>query len=83
MSNSATNDNSSAGTPEWDIFSFGVIMWELCTLNRPWEGIPSVQVTTIPLHSFYIFSFKHKGSPAFVESATQLRVLGHIELLTR
>ncbi|CAD5170309.1 unnamed protein product [Musa acuminata subsp. malaccensis] len=52
-------DNSSAGTPEWmapelirnepftekcDIFSLGVIIWELCTLNRPWEGIPSVQV---------------------------------------
>ncbi|KAI3456149.1 hypothetical protein Pfo_012812 [Paulownia fortunei] len=51
--------SSSAGTPEWmapelirsepftekcDIFSLGVIMWELCTLNRPWEGIPSVQV---------------------------------------
>ncbi|KAL6629406.1 hypothetical protein ACP70R_029171 [Stipagrostis hirtigluma subsp. patula] len=59
MSDSAMNDNSSAGTPEWmapelirnepftekcDIFSFGVIMWELCTLSRPWEGIPSVQV---------------------------------------
>ncbi|KAG8058584.1 hypothetical protein GUJ93_ZPchr0002g25575 [Zizania palustris] len=59
MSSSAMNDNSSAGTPEWmapelicnepftekcDIFSFGVIMWELCTLSRPWEGIPSVQV---------------------------------------
>jgi serine/threonine protein kinase len=87
MSDSATNDKSSAGTPEWmapelirnepftekcDIFSFGVIMWELCTLSKPWEGIPSVQVTTIPLHSFYIFSLKHKGSPAFVESATQL-----------
>ncbi|KAL0398463.1 UNVERIFIED_CONTAM: putative serine/threonine-protein kinase SIS8 [Sesamum radiatum] len=53
------SDSSSAGTPEWmapelirnepftekcDIFSLGVIMWELCTLNRPWEGIPSVQV---------------------------------------
>ncbi|KAJ8455262.1 hypothetical protein OPV22_035190, partial [Ensete ventricosum] len=52
-------DNSSAGTPEWmapelirnepftekcDIFSFGVIMWELCTLNRPWEGTTPVQV---------------------------------------
>ncbi|XP_042437450.1 serine/threonine-protein kinase EDR1-like isoform X2 [Zingiber officinale] len=52
-------DNASAGTPEWmapelirnepftekcDIFSLGVIMWELCTLNRPWEGIPPVQV---------------------------------------
>ncbi|KAL3643511.1 hypothetical protein CASFOL_014326 [Castilleja foliolosa] len=52
-------DSSSAGTPEWmapelirnepftekcDIFSLGVIMWELSTLNRPWEGVPSVQV---------------------------------------
>ncbi|KAK6124192.1 hypothetical protein DH2020_042028 [Rehmannia glutinosa] len=52
-------DSSSAGTPEWmapelirnepftekcDIFSLGVIMWELCTLNRPWEGVPAVQV---------------------------------------
>ncbi|XP_062223631.1 probable serine/threonine-protein kinase SIS8 isoform X2 [Phragmites australis] len=59
MLDSAMNDNSSAGTPEWmapelirnepftekcDIFSFGVIMWELCTLSKPWEGIPSVQV---------------------------------------
>ncbi|KAJ1415762.1 Serine-threonine/tyrosine-protein kinase, catalytic domain [Sesbania bispinosa] len=48
-------DSSSAGTPEWmapelirnepfsekcDIFSLGVIMWELCTLSRPWEGVP-------------------------------------------
>ncbi|KAE9461952.1 hypothetical protein C3L33_06148, partial [Rhododendron williamsianum] len=47
------------GTPEWmapelirnepftekcDIFSLGVIIWELCTLNRPWEGVTSVQV---------------------------------------
>ncbi|XXG90209.1 hypothetical protein AAC387_Pa12g2030 [Persea americana] len=52
-------DSSSAGTPEWmapelirnepftekcDVFSLGVIMWELCTLNRPWEGIPPMQV---------------------------------------
>ncbi|CAI0461099.1 unnamed protein product [Linum tenue] len=52
-------DSSSAGTPEWmapelirsepftekcDIFSLGVIMWELCTLNRPWEGIPPERV---------------------------------------
>ncbi|CAI9782067.1 unnamed protein product [Fraxinus pennsylvanica] len=52
-------DSSSAGTPEWmapelirnepftekcDIFSLGVIIWELCTLKRPWEGVPSVQV---------------------------------------
>ncbi|KAJ8505974.1 hypothetical protein OPV22_006860 [Ensete ventricosum] len=59
MIDGALRDNSSAGTPEWmapelirnepftekcDIFSLGVIIWELCTLNRPWEGIPSVQV---------------------------------------
>ncbi|KAK1258673.1 Serine/threonine-protein kinase CTR1 [Acorus gramineus] len=59
MTDLPMRDNSSAGTPEWmapelirnepftekcDIFSLGVIMWELCTLNRPWDGIPSVQV---------------------------------------
>ncbi|VAI45800.1 unnamed protein product [Triticum turgidum subsp. durum] len=59
LSNSAMSDNSSAGTPEWmapelirnepftekcDIFSLGVIMWELCTLSRPWAGKPPVQV---------------------------------------
>ncbi|CAA2937378.1 probable serine threonine- kinase SIS8 isoform X1 [Olea europaea subsp. europaea] len=52
-------DSSSAGTPEWmapellrnepftekcDIFSLGVIIWELCTLKRPWEGVPSVRI---------------------------------------
>ncbi|URD74570.1 STYKc [Musa troglodytarum] len=59
MTDGPLRDNSSAGTPEWmapelirnepftekcDIFSLGVIMWELCTLNRPWEGTPAVQV---------------------------------------
>ncbi|WOK98534.1 serine/threonine-protein kinase EDR1 isoform X2 [Canna indica] len=59
MTDGPLRDNSSAGTPEWmapelirnepftekcDIFSLGVIMWELCTLKRPWEGIPPVQV---------------------------------------
>ncbi|XP_014756709.1 serine/threonine-protein kinase EDR1 isoform X1 [Brachypodium distachyon] len=59
MLDSAMRDNSSAGTPEWmapelirnepftekcDIFSLGVIMWELCTLSRPWAGKPPVQV---------------------------------------
>ncbi|XP_078429220.1 putative serine/threonine-protein kinase SIS8 isoform X2 [Wolffia australiana] len=53
------HDGASAGTPEWmapelirnepfsekcDLFSFGVIMWELCTFRRPWEGISPVQV---------------------------------------
>ncbi|KEH39300.1 serine/threonine-protein kinase EDR1 isoform X3 [Medicago truncatula] len=61
-------DSSSAGTPEWmapelirnepfdekcDIFSLGVIMWELCTLNRPWEGVPPERV---------VYSVAHEGS---------------------
>ena len=60
-------DYSSAGTPEWmapelirnepftekcDIFSFGVIIWELCTLNKPWHGVPSVQVSDIHFELF-------------------------------
>ncbi|KAG9446823.1 hypothetical protein H6P81_012951 [Aristolochia fimbriata] len=59
MTDDAMRDSSSAGTPEWmapelirnepftekcDVFSLGVIMWELCTLKRPWEGVPAVQV---------------------------------------
>lgn len=59
MINSPMRDSSSAGTPEWmapelirnepftekcDIFSLGVIMWELCTLNRPWDGVPPERV---------------------------------------
>uniref|UniRef100_M1B8J0 non-specific serine/threonine protein kinase n=1 Tax=Solanum tuberosum TaxID=4113 RepID=M1B8J0_SOLTU len=59
MTDASMRDSTSAGTPEWmapelirnepftekcDIFSFGVIMWELCTLNRPWEGIPPDRV---------------------------------------
>ncbi|XP_027348692.1 serine/threonine-protein kinase EDR1-like [Abrus precatorius] len=59
ITDSPMRDSSSAGTPEWmapelirnepfsekcDIFSLGVIMWELCTLNRPWEGVPPERV---------------------------------------
>ncbi|KAA8526288.1 hypothetical protein F0562_008509 [Nyssa sinensis] len=59
MSDSPMRDSSSAGTPEWmapelirnepftekcDIFSLGVIMWELCTLSRPWDGVPPERV---------------------------------------
>ncbi|KAL8136741.1 LOW QUALITY PROTEIN: hypothetical protein V2J09_002742 [Rumex salicifolius] len=59
MKESTIKDSSSAGTPEWmapelirnepftekcDIFSFGVIMWELCTLSKPWEGVPPERV---------------------------------------
>ncbi|KAL9691984.1 hypothetical protein QQ045_012413 [Rhodiola kirilowii] len=54
MTETPLRDSCSAGTPEWmapelirkepftekcDIFSLGVIMWELCTLNKPWDGV--------------------------------------------
>ena len=47
------------GTPEWtapevlkgeafneqaDVYSFGVIMWEMCTRKKPWQGLMQVQV---------------------------------------
>ncbi|XP_022750799.1 serine/threonine-protein kinase EDR1-like isoform X2 [Durio zibethinus] len=59
MNSRPMRDSASAGTPEWmgpelicgepftekcDIFSLGVIMWELYTLNRPWEGVPPERV---------------------------------------
>lgn len=59
MIESPIRDSSSAGTPEWmapelirnepfnekcDIFSLGVILWELYNLNRPWEGVPPERV---------------------------------------
>jgi hypothetical protein len=27
-----------------DVFSYGVILWELCTLLQPWEGMNAMQV---------------------------------------
>ncbi|KAK9676954.1 hypothetical protein RND81_11G112500 [Saponaria officinalis] len=68
MTESPIKDSSSAGTPEWmapelirnepftekcDIFSLGVIMWELCTLSRPWEGTPPERV---------VYAVAHEGS---------------------
>nr|GMD38348.1 serine/threonine-protein kinase EDR1-like isoform X1 [Ipomoea batatas] len=59
MTDAPVRDITSAGTPEWmapelirnepftekcDIFSLGVIIWELYTLNRPWEGVPPQRV---------------------------------------
>ncbi|KAM3287167.1 dual specificity protein kinase splB isoform X2 [Capsicum chacoense] len=59
MTDASMRNSTSAGTPEWmapelirnepftekcDIFSFGVIMWELYTLHRPWEGVPPERV---------------------------------------
>uniref|UniRef100_A0A1D1Z8I9 non-specific serine/threonine protein kinase n=1 Tax=Anthurium amnicola TaxID=1678845 RepID=A0A1D1Z8I9_9ARAE len=53
------SSRSMAGTAEWmapevlrnelsdekcDVYSFGVILWELCTLQQPWEGMNPMQV---------------------------------------
>eukprot|EP00250_Pteridium_aquilinum_P006238 c16196_g1_i1 orf=670-3183(-) len=53
------SSKSTAGTPEWmapevlrnepsnekcDVYSFGVILWELVTLQQPWSGINPMQV---------------------------------------
>lgn len=53
-------DDTAVGTPEWtapellrnepvtdkcDVFSLGVIMWELSTLRRPWEGVKPLDVS--------------------------------------
>lgn len=71
VTDSPMRDSSSAGTPEWmapelirsepftekcDIFSLGVIMWELCTLNRPWEGVPPERVRLLGHQDLYFCS---------------------------
>ncbi|KAL3639396.1 hypothetical protein CASFOL_017303 [Castilleja foliolosa] len=53
------SSRSTAGTAEWmapevlrnepsnekcDVFSFGVILWELCTMRQPWGGMNPMQV---------------------------------------
>lgn len=89
MTGTPLRDLCSAGTPEWmapelirkepftekcDIFSLGVIMWELCTLNKPWDGIHPEKVHFQFTVAFcltdyfevmrqYIHMFANSGSP--------------------
>lgn len=87
IANTPLSDNSSAGTPEWmapelirnepftekcDIFSLGVIMWEFCTLSRPWEGVPAVQVSHYFILINNVFSVEREVSPDMVASCYQL-----------
>lgn len=83
MTESPMRDSSSAGTPEWmapelirnepftekcDIFSLGVLMWELCTLNRPWEGVPPERVCYYLFmlrDSFYFYHVLYQKFPFF------------------
>ncbi|XP_047333865.1 serine/threonine-protein kinase EDR1-like [Impatiens glandulifera] len=68
MTETPMRDTFSAGTPEWmapelirnepfsekcDIFSLGVVMWELCTLSKPWHGVPPERV---------VYSVANEGS---------------------
>ncbi|GFP78759.1 serine/threonine-protein kinase edr1 [Phtheirospermum japonicum] len=97
MTHTPMKDTSSAGTPEWmapelmqnepftekcDIFSLGVIMWELSTLSRPWDGVPPERVyagiSSFPFFQFIIYLCKlrsHICSSSFVFSHFHVTVI--------
>ena len=68
MTEIPTNNPIAAGTPEWmapkllrdepftykcDVFSLGMIIWELCTLKHPWDEVK-------PMRAVHYFA--HKGA---------------------
>ncbi|KAJ9537393.1 LOW QUALITY PROTEIN: hypothetical protein OSB04_030126 [Centaurea solstitialis] len=75
--NTFLSSESTCGTPEWmapellrngphnekcDVFSFGVILWELATLYQPWVGMSRTEIVdAVGLH------FRHLHIPEHVD----------------
>ncbi len=68
VTGSTVSNYAAVGTPEWtapellrnepvsekcDVFSLGVIIWELSTLKRPWEGLQPAQVSNLASPSWH------------------------------
>ncbi|KAH7665977.1 Non-specific serine/threonine protein kinase protein [Dioscorea alata] len=89
------SSKSTAGTPKWmaqqvlrnepsnekcDVYSFGVILWELSALRMPWSGMTPMQVVDAvdPLVAKIIWQCWQKDPnlrPAFVDLTTALKSL--------
>lgn len=80
MEGTTLNDIVPAGTPEWvapeafrneplseksDIYSFGVIMWELCTLTKPWEGVPQAKVCWLNNNNTWLLKQNNQSNFCF------------------